>query len=845
LNKTAKNDMIKEIKDQEVRILFNLFNVNKKTLKRLEKKAQEVLDKSEEFKALSDSELQAKTPYFKERLAAGESLDDLLVEAYATVREASTRVLKMTPFKVQVMGAIVIHEGNIAEMKTGEGKTLTAVMPAYLNALTGLGVHIVTVNDYLARREAEGEIGDLFKFLQLTVGLNTRELNPQEKSEVYQSDILYSTNNELGFDYLRDHMVIYKENIVQRNLNFAIIDEVDSILIDEARTPLIISGGAKNTADLYKQANYFAIGLSDEHYELDIKDKTITLTQEGIAKAENFFNLDNLYDVNNVVLLHHINNALRANFIMTKDVDYVVQDGKVIIVDQFTGRLMHGRQFSEGLHQALEAKEAVEIKKETTTLATITFQNFFRMYSKLSGMTGTAKTEEEEFRNIYNMLVVEIPTNKPVIRIDDNDLIFATMEAKYKALAEEITRRYKLGQPMLVGTISIESSELLSSLLRKNGVKHNVLNAKQHEREAEIVANAGQKYAVTIATNMAGRGTDIKLGEGVVELGGLAVIGTERHESRRIDNQLRGRSGRQGDPGYSRFFISADDELMLRFGGERFKSMISMITSPGKEGSEVPLDYKMFSKMILRAQKQIEGNNFDRRKTVLKYDEVLRKQREIIYSQRTDVLFLESIEELTYNMVRQVIERTLAMHNKDELNNALKKYFPVDAIDNELLKTETNLFDYILDMAKKDLEAKKALVGEKVFNDFLKAITLRVVDTYWVQHIDSMSELRQAVTLQSYGQINPFREYQEVGFNMFETMIQNIQDDVTRYVLKAQVRQNTERVQVAKPIRAYSGKEDQETKKAPRKVGEKVGRNDPCPCGSGKKYKHCHGRNDN
>jgi preprotein translocase subunit SecA len=845
LNKTAKNDMIKEIKDQEVRILFNLFNVNKKTLKRLEKKAQEVLDKSEEFKALSDSELQAKTPYFKERLAAGESLDDLLVEAYATVREASTRVLKMTPFKVQVMGAIVIHEGNIAEMKTGEGKTLTAVMPAYLNALTGLGVHIVTVNDYLARREAEGEIGDLFKFLQLTVGLNTRELNPQEKSEVYQSDILYSTNNELGFDYLRDHMVIYKENIVQRNLNFAIIDEVDSILIDEARTPLIISGGAKNTADLYKQANYFAIGLSDEHYELDIKDKTITLTQEGIAKAENFFNLDNLYDVNNVVLLHHINNALRANFIMTKDVDYVVQDGKVIIVDQFTGRLMHGRQFSEGLHQALEAKEAVEIKKETTTLATITFQNFFRMYSKLSGMTGTAKTEEEEFRNIYNMLVVEIPTNKPVIRIDDNDLIFATMEAKYKALAEEITRRYKLGQPMLVGTISIESSELLSSLLRKNGVKHNVLNAKQHEREAEIVANAGQKYAVTIATNMAGRGTDIKLGEGVVELGGLAVIGTERHESRRIDNQLRGRSGRQGDPGYSRFFISADDELMLRFGGERFKSMISMITSPGKEGSEVPLDYKMFSKMILRAQKQIEGNNFDRRKTVLQYDEVLRKQREIIYSQRTDVLFLESIEELTYNMVRQVIERTLAMHNKDELNNALKKYFPVDAIDNELLKTETNLFDYILDMAKKDLEAKKALVGEKVFNDFLKAITLRVVDTYWVQHIDSMSELRQAVTLQSYGQINPFREYQEVGFNMFETMIQNIQDDVTRYVLKAQVRQNTERVQVAKPIRAYSGKEDQETKKAPRKVGEKVGRNDPCPCGSGKKYKHCHGRNDN
>ena len=507
---------------------------------------------------------------------------------------------------------------------------------------------------------------------------------------------------------------------------------------------------------------------------------------------------------------------------------------------------MHGGQFSESLKQALKAKEAVEIKKETTTLATITFQNFFRMYSKLSGMTGTAKTEEEEFRNIYNMFVVEIPTNKPVIRIDDNDLIFATMEAKYKALAEEITKRYKLGQPQLVGTISIESSELLSSLLKKNGVKHNVLNAKQHEREAEIVANAGQKYAVTIATNMAGRGTDIKLGEGVKELGGLAVIGTERHESRRIDNQLRGRSGRQGDPGYSRFFLSADDDLLRRFGGDRFKSMITYIVSQGKDGTETPLDFKMFSKMVQRAQTQIEGNNFDRRKTILQYDEVLRKQREIIYTQRTDVLFLDTIEELIDSMIVEALTRVVNSHsNLEELYQTLNKYFVINSIDIEVLKTEQDKLAYVLDTYRKDVLNKKTLAGEKQFNDFLKAITLRVVDTYWVQHIDSMSELRQAVTLQSYGQINPFREYQEIGFNMFETMVQNIQNDVTRYVLKAQVRQNTERVQVAKPVSTYSGKEDTETKRKPRTVSEKVGRNDPCPCGSGKKYKHCHGRNDN
>ncbi|MFW5794225.1 MAG: preprotein translocase subunit SecA [Bacillota bacterium] len=824
--------------------MFKLFNRNKRILKRLEKQAMEVLALEAEYKKLTDDQLQAKTDEFKERLES-ETMDELLVEAYATVREASTRVLKMTPFKVQVMGAISIHEGNIAEMKTGEGKTLTAVMPAYLNALSGEGVHIVTVNDYLAAREAEGEIGELFKFLGLTVGLNTREISPDEKREVYKCDVIYSTNNELGFDYLRDHMVIYKERIVQRDLNFAIIDEVDSILIDEARTPLIISGGAKNTADLYKQANYFVIRLKAEaDYEIDIKTKSITLTEAGIKKAEEYFNLDNLYDVNHVVLLHHINNALKANYIMQKDIDYVVQDGKVVIVDAFTGRLMHGRQFSEGLHQALEAKEAVEIKKETSTLATITFQNFFRMYSKLSGMTGTAKTEEEEFREIYNMDVVEIPTNEPVIRIDDNDLIFASMEGKYKALAEEITRRYKLGQPQLVGTVSIESSELLSKLLRRNGVKHDVLNAKQHEREAEIVANAGEKYSVTIATNMAGRGTDIKLGEGVKELGGLAVIGTERHESRRIDNQLRGRSGRQGDPGYSRFFLSADDDLLRRFGGDRFKRMIEMINGKGEKNSS-PLDFKMFSKMVLRAQRQIEGNNYDRRKTVLQYDEVLKKQRDIIYKQRTDILFLDSVEDQIDKMVSQTLQRLVNSHmdDVDELFKTINNYFGKDSIDKKILKTEDDKYQYLMDIYQKDKLEKKALAGEKSFNDFLKAITLRVVDTYWVQHIDAMSELRQAVVLQSYGQNNPFREFQEVGFEMFESMIANIQNDITRYVLRAQVRQNTERVQVAKPVSTHSGKEDQSRKRKPIVKNKTVGRNDPCPCGSGKKYKHCHGRN--
>jgi preprotein translocase subunit SecA len=758
----------------------------------------------------------------------------------------------MTPFYVQLLGAISIHNGNIAEMKTGEGKTLTSVMPAYLNGLTGEGVHIVTVNEYLAAREAEGEIGDLFRWLGLTVGLNKRDLTKEEKREAYLCDVMYSTNNEIGFDYLRDHMVIYKEQMVQRPLNYAIIDEIDSILIDEARTPLIISGGAKNTSSLYLQAQAFVRRLSEEDYEVDIKTKSVNLTESGIARAENHFSLDNLYDIHNVGILHSINNAIKANFTMENDVDYVVQDDKVIIVDSFTGRLMHGRQFSEGLHQALEAKEAVEIKKETTTLATITFQNLFRMYKKLSGMTGTAKTEEEEFRNIYNMIVVEIPTNEPIIRDDANDLIFATMNAKYKAIAKEIKARHQIGQPILVGTISIETSELLSKLLKRLGVRHEVLNAKQHEREADIVENAGQKGSVTIATNMAGRGTDIKLGKGVVELGGLAVIGTERHESRRIDNQLRGRSGRQGDPGYSRFFLSGEDDLLRRFGGERFQKQLETLTKNRGSDDESPVDYKIFSRMVERAQKQIEGNNFDRRKTVLQYDEVNRKQREVIYEQRRAILFNESIVDIAEKMIERTLERAVYAHTEgekqdvvdaDSLYNILAgRYFTPNSVSRSKLDGHPNdVLKYVLKIFKEDLSLKVERFGEDKFNEFLKAVILRVVDTYWTQHIDQMSELRQSIGLQSYAQMNPLREYQDSGFRLFNEMLETIDEDVTRYVLRAQIRDNMQRVQVIKPTHTSSGKEMQ-TKRKPRVVKKKIGRNDPCPCGSGKKYKHCHGK---
>ena len=842
-----------------------LFDPSYKEFKKCEKLADQVIALEDEYKALTDDELKAKTVEFKERIKNGATLDSLLVEAFATAREASTRVLGLTPFKVQIIGAATMHFGNIAEMKTGEGKTLTSVMPAYLNALSGEGVHIVTVNEYLATRDAT-EMGAVHRFLGLTVGLNLRDLSHEEKKEQYYCDITYSTNNELGFDYLRDHMVIYKEQMVQRPVaNFAIVDEVDSILVDEARTPLIISGGEKKGPNLYLQADTLVKGLRKQDddnpegdFEIDIKDKHVALTEFGIKKAERFFGVDNIYDVKYVTIVHHINNALRANYIMEKDVDYVVQDGTVIIVDPFTGRLMHGRQYSEGLHQALEAKEHVEIKKETRTLATITFQNYFRMYKKLAGMTGTAKTEEEEFRNIYNMFVVEIPTNKPVIRVDAPDLIFRSTEAKYKAIAKEIKERHEKGQPILVGTISIETSELLSGLLKRYGIPHSVLNAKQHEREAEIVSKAGQKGAVTIATNMAGRGTDIKLGEGVVELGGLAVIGTERHEARRIDNQLRGRSGRQGDPGYSRFYLSTKDDLMVRFGGERFERVLGMMANPDEDGNETPLESKMFSRFVESAQKRIEGANFDRRKNVVEYDEVLRKQREIIYGQRKDILFLDDMEPIVLRMFRSVVDRLVPTFQdfEDKRNKGVdterfvkefcNKYFNYGTFEefefDDLSIEEVK--DVVYNKLVENLHEKRELVSIEAYQEFMKVVLLRTVDRYWMDHIDQMSSLRQSIGLQSYAQVNPLREYQTIGFDMFQELIANIENEVTVYASRAQLRDNLKREEVAKPTGTHSGNDEPTKRKPVVNKNKKVGRNDPCPCGSGKKYKFCCGMNE-
>ena len=832
-----------------------LFDPTYKEFKKCEEIAERVLKLEEEYKSLTDEALQNKTVEFKELLANGKTLDDIMVEAFATAREAAARVLGLRAYKVQIIGAAAMHFGNISEMKTGEGKTLTSVLVAYLNALSGLGVHIVTVNEYLANRDAT-EMGAVHRFLGLTVGLNLRDMSSEEKQEQYRADITYSTNNELGFDYLRDHMVIHGEKMVQRPLNFAIVDEVDSILIDEARTPLIISGGEKTGANLYAQANTFARGLREEDYDIDIKSKHISLNENGIAKAEKFFGLENLYDVKYVNLVHRINNALKANYTMFVDVDYVVQDGVIVIVDPFTGRLMHGRQWSEGLHQAIEAKEHVEIKKETRTLATITFQNYFRMYKKLAGMTGTAKTEEEEFRNIYNMFVVEIPTNAPVARIDDEDVMFATMEGKFKAIAKDIAERHKKGQPVLVGTISIETSELLSSLLKKRGIPHNVLNAKQHEREAEIVAKAGEKGAVTIATNMAGRGTDIKLGEGVVELGGLAVIGTERHESRRIDNQLRGRSGRQGDPGYSCFYLSAEDDLLKRFGSDRFKMIVNMGTGKEKdeEGNELPLQMKVLSKFIESAQRKVEGYNFDNRKSVVEYDEVLRKQREVIYKQRNDILFLEDMEPVVLKMMDSVVTRKIPQYFNVErkteeldierfMKEFVRMFFNLTNVEQEEFENKNiqELQQYVLDKFHEGLQEKKDIVPLEQFREFLKVVLLRIIDRYWMEHIDQMSSLRQSIRLQSYAQLNPLREYQEIGFEMFNNMICGIEDEVVQLVNRAQVQQNLQREEVAKPT-GTSGGSEETTKRKPVKAADKVGRNDPCPCGSGRKYKHCCGQ---
>ena len=828
-------------------ILRSLFDFEYKELRRFMKIADQIEAKSDEYEKLTDKQLQHKTEEFKKELEKGKTLDDILVDAFATVREAAKRVINEKPFYTQVLGALAIHYGNIAEMKTGEGKTLTSVMPAYLNALTGEGVHIITVNEYLASRDAAW-MGQIFEFLGLTVGTNLRDLSPAEKRERYNCDILYSTNNEIGFDYLRDNMVVRKEDRVQRPLNFAIVDEVDSVLIDEARTPLIISGGAMHSNNQYMDAQRFVRDLKEnEDFIIDEKTKSINLTDEGSKKCEKFYGIDNMYDIKYSALVHHINQALRANFTMKNEVDYVVQDGKVVIVDQFTGRLMQGRAFSEGLHQAIEAKEGVKINEETKTLATITFQNLFRMYKKLSGMTGTAKTEEEEFRNIYNMYVIQIPTNKPIIRKDMADLIFATKQDKYNAIINEIKERHATGQPVLVGTIAIETSELISNMLKKERIKHEVLNAKNHAREAEIIAKAGEIGSVTIATNMAGRGTDIKLGEGVKELGGLCVIGTERHESRRIDNQLRGRAGRQGDPGYTQFFVSFEDDLMVRFGTDRFKDLLQAAGL----GTTINLRSKTMTRNVESAQKKVEGNNFDIRKSLLQYDDVMGRQREIMYERRNEILDSDSIHESIINLIKDHIYNLVMSHlveqpellefdcseiceyvNENLLRNSNMKLSEI------INKSKDEVIQILEDKIIGEYENKIKDLPEEIVNDFEKVIALRVIDTHWMEHINTMDHLKEGIGLRSYAQNNPLVEYTNEGFQLFDEMLDTINREITKYLLKAEIKQNLERKEVVKP----TGTNDSKDKvKTTRKV-EKIGRNEPCPCGSGKKYKNCCGR---
>ena len=820
-----------------------------KELKRFEKIANEIDALSDEMEALSDEELKAKTEEFKKQLEEGKTLDDLVVPAFAVVREAAYRVIGEKPYFVQILGGLAIHYGNIAEMKTGEGKTLTETMPTYLNALSGKGVHIITVNEFLAKRDSEW-MGNIFRFLGLTVGLNMREMSPEQKRAAYNCDVLYSTNNEVGFDYLRDNMVVKSSDRVQRPLNFCIVDEVDSILIDEARTPLIISGGKFDSKDLYTSADKAVKRLEEEDYTVDEKTKSVSLTESGVERIEKIFHLDNLYDLENTVLVHHLSQSLKANYGFKLDVDYVVENGEVIIVDQFTGRLMHGRQFSDGLHQAIEAKENVKINEETKTMATITFQNLFRMYNKLSGMTGTAKTEEEEFRDIYNMYVIQIPTNKPVIREDLPDLVYANEKGKFAAIIRCIKQVHETGQPILVGTISVENNEKLSALLKKEGLKHEVLNAKNHEREAEIIAKAGEKGAITIATNMAGRGTDIKLGEGVVELGGLCVIGTERHESRRIDNQLRGRSGRQGDPGMSQFFVSFDDDLMRRFGTEKIQTMLQNVGFTDEQA----IRSKVFTKSIESAQKKVEGNNYDTRKSLLDYDNVMNEQREIIYSRRNEILDQEDINErvsATFdtniaNLVDSHIEPEgyLTDNDKEEIieyiNTNLVKTTKLDVADIKDIKDEEEIKSLLTSKVTEDYEAKMKDVPTEVLNEFEKAISLRVIDNAWVDHISDMEHLREGIGLRGYAQTNPLQAYTMEGYELFDNLMASIESDISKYLLKAEVTQNTERREkrTNKVVHDTHIKE----KGKPIKNTDKVGRNDPCPCGSGKKYKQCCGK---
>lgn len=833
----------------KMNFLKKLFDHEYKELEKFKEIAIQIDDLDEEMSKLSDKKLKAKTEEFKERLKNGETLEDIKVEAFAVAREAAYRVIGEKPYFVQILGGLAIHYGNIAEMKTGEGKTLTSVMPAYLNALTGEGVHIITVNEYLAGRDANW-MGKIYEFLGLTVGINYREYNQEQKREAYNCDIMYSTNNEIGFDYLRDNMVVRAEDRVQRPLNFVIIDEVDSVLIDEARTPLIISGGQMQSANLYMQADKFAKTLKEnDGYIYDPKTKATSLDAEGIKRAEKFFNVKNLYDIEHATLVHFINQALHANFSMKKDFDYVVQDGKIVIVDQFTGRLMPGRSFSEGLHQAIEAKEGVKINEETKTLATITFQNLFRMYKKLAGMTGTAKTEEEEFRDIYNMYVIQIPTNKPVIREDYSDLIFATEEGKYKAIVKEIKERHAKGQPVLVGTVAVENSERLSKMLKKEGIPHEVLNAKNNAREAEIIAKAGEKGAVTIATNMAGRGTDIKLGKGVKELGGLCVLGSERHESRRIDNQLRGRAGRQGDPGMTQFCVSFEDDLMVRFGTDRTKALLQKVGFDG----ELSIRSKALSKSIESAQKRVEGNNFDTRKHLLEYDDVINTQRNIIYKQRNEILDSDSIHSLTLKHFRDHISNIVNSHliDSNELTGQDVSEI-LETVNENLLKNDLSienleeldpqsLIDTIYDKVVEEYEAKIAEFPDELKNEFEKAISLRVIDTHWMEHINAMSLLREGIYLRQYAQENPLRAYTSEGYEMFDNLIATIDQDISRYLTNAEIRQNVKREQT---IKGTTNEDKSKVKKQTPKRVKKIGRNEKCPCGSGLKYKNCHGKNE-
>lgn len=901
-------------------------NYSQREIKRIKPIVEKIMALDKDMSELTDSELKNKTKEFKERLSKGETLDDILVEAFATMREAAFRVLGMKHYEVQIMGGIILHQGRISEMKTGEGKTLVATLPVYLNALSGDGVHVVTVNDYLAKRDMEW-MAKAYSFLGLTVGCILHDMDNAQRRAAYNSDITYGTNNEFGFDYLRDNMVVYKSEMVQRELNYAIVDEVDSILIDEARTPLIISGAGDKSTELYRIADSFVRGLEgriidpkekkdmlfereyileDVDFLVDEKAKAVNLTEKGVEKAEKFFGIENLSDPENAEILHHINQALKANNIMKLDIDYVINDGEILIVDEFTGRIMYGRRYSEGLHQAIEAKEGLEVKRESKTLATITFQNYFRMYKKLSGMTGTAKTEEQEFRDIYKVDVVEIPTNKPIARKDYPDVVYKNIQAKLKAVVREIKEKNATGQPVLVGTISIEMSELLSKLLKREGIKHEVLNAKQHQREAEIVAQAGRFGAVTIATNMAGRGTDIILGgnpafmakaqmkkEGyseylinqadtfydtedeeilsarseysrilsekkktvdeeskkVLEVGGLHIIGTERHETRRIDNQLRGRSGRQGDVGSSRFFVSLEDDLMRLFGSERIQAIVEKL---GMDEDE-PLEHAMLSKSIESAQRKIEGNNFSIRKHVLQYDDVMNKQREIIYAERRKVLEGEDLGEEVRSMTEDVISQAVDKYTADGkypeewdlagLESHLESIIPLQGrfvVDDIESLTRESLKEKLMESSASLYAEKEEMIGSVQMRELERVIMLKMVDSKWIDHIDAMDQLKQGIGLRAMGQQDPVRAYQTEGFDMFEEMVASIQLDTVRSLFNVQIDKKIEREQVAEPIETnFSGEEGSE----PVMLGEKIGRNDPCSCGSGEKYKKCCGKN--